>query len=218
VPPSTTMRTGSTRAPAPPPRLVLWAAEGAPDGVLDAARARFHASVGRAIASRGYEAPTGIVMAKLTTSLVRAAAGSAHIERDSNEATWVLLDDLATYDRDSCGGGLFFEAASRDLAADLVALVGIRDQTAGCFGLDTARVRALALTLNGQGVDRWVAIGRALEFGATWDGYDLLAELTRRVTIDVGGPTGRAMGAPAAPDDPTPEPTAHSVTHQEPPA
>jgi hypothetical protein len=34
---------------------------------------------------------------------------------------------------------------------------------------------------NGRGVDRIVPFGEALTFGRFWDGYDLLAELTRRV-------------------------------------
>lgn len=166
------------------PRLIIWAAE---EGVVDvdAARRRFHAAVGSAIRARGYAAQVGLAITKLATSLERAARGPAHIERDSNEATWVRIGDLGDYDRASCGGGLFFEAVSTDLGADLVRLVGARDQTAGCFGIDADRARSLAVSLNGQGIDRWVPIGRALEFDATWDGYDLLAELTRLVTIDL---------------------------------
>jgi hypothetical protein len=46
-------------------------------------------------------------------------------------------------------------------------------------------VRDLAERLGGRGIDRWVSMGHALDFGAVWDGYDLLGELTRRVVVEV---------------------------------
>ena len=42
---------------------------------------------------------------------------------------------------------------------------------------------AFARSLQGRGIDRIVQFGDALEFSSLWDGYDLLAELTRTVTI-----------------------------------
>lgn len=103
---------------------------------MAAARSRFHRAVRSAIDAHGYEAQVGIAISKLTMSMARAATTPATIERDGNEATWVLLEDLAGYDRESCGGGLFFEVISDDLQADLLEFAGIRDQTAACYGLD----------------------------------------------------------------------------------
>ena len=54
-----------------------------------------------------------------------------------------------------------------------------------CYGLDRDAVHELARELNGRGIDRFVPVGRALEFNATWDGFDLLGEFVKRVVIDV---------------------------------
>ena len=60
-----------------------------------------------------------------------------------------------------------------------------RDQTAVCFGLDSDTVRALAAGLNGLGIDRFVPVGQALQFGSVWDGLELLQEFSKRVVVDV---------------------------------
>ena len=52
--------------------------------------------------------------------------------------------------------------------------------------------RARGGALYGRGIDRIVPFGQALSFGTLWDGFDLLAELTRTIHI---GPQAQ----PAAP-------------------
>jgi len=168
------------------PRLIVWVTS-RPSRSADARR-RFKAAVADAIRRRSYVAETGVAIEKMVLAYRRAAvADGVRYQWDSNEATWIQLPDLALYDRANCGGGLFFEFESCDLETDLLALVGPQDQTAACFGLDQDFIRAIARRLNGLGIDRWVQIGRALEFGRIWDGYDLLQEFARRVVVDVGG-------------------------------
>ena len=43
----------------------------------------------------------------------------------------------------------------------------------------------LCVELAGRGVDRIVPFGSALSFSAVWDGYDLLAEFSRLVSVQV---------------------------------
>ena len=118
---------------------------------------------------------------------VAARVEGVHIESVANEATWVRLASVAQYERENCGGGLFFEVLSHDLAADMLSLVGPRDQTVTAFGLDQDELVALASRINGRGVDRFVPVGRALVFDSTWDGSNLLVELSKRVVVDTGG-------------------------------
>ena len=168
------------------PRIVMWQTSRG-DRATDARR-RFKAAVSGAIRRRSYQAETGAAIEKMVFGYRRAAvADGVRYEWDSNEATWVEIPDLAMYDRGNCGGGLFFEFVSHDLEADLTTFVRSEDQTAACYGLDEALVRSLARRLNGRGIDRWVPIGRALDFGRVWDGYDLLQEFARRVVIDLQG-------------------------------
>lgn len=168
------------------PRLVIWRGSATGGEATTRARLRFHDAVSNEIRGRGYTAETGAAINKMVVAFERAAGtDGVTIERQSNEVTWVLLSAVAGYDRASCGGGLFFELVSEDLARDLRELVRREDQTASCFGIEPAEIVELARSLNGQGIDRFVPMGRALAFDAVWDGMDLLREFTRQVVVDV---------------------------------
>lgn len=166
------------------PRLIVW--KSSPGDDAQDARHRFRSAVSDAIRRRSHEIETGLAITKMVFAFRRAAADDGlRIEMPSNEVTWVELPSLAHYDRAHCGGGLFFEFVTSDLTAELRRLVDPQDQTAVCYGLDRDTVLELARGLNGRGIDRFVPVGRALEFSATWDGFDLLAEFVKRVVVDV---------------------------------
>ena len=151
---------------------------------------RFRDAVLAATRRRHYTVETGMALNKMAFATdVAARIEGVRIESAANEATWVRLASIADYDRENCGGGLFFEVMSHDLAADLSTLVGPRDQTVTTFGVDHEELLALARRINGRGVDRFVPVGRALAFDSTWDGSDLLIEFSRRVVIDAGPPS-----------------------------
>ena len=54
----------------------------------------------------------------------------------------------------------------------------------------------LATGLGGRGIDRIVPFGSALRFSAVWDGYDLLAELTRVTMLELPAPSPAPSPAP----------------------
>lgn len=168
------------------PRLLVWRAAGDPDRTENAVR-RFRDAVLATTQRRHYNVETGMALNKMAFAADFAArVEGIHIESVANEATWIRLRSLTDYDRENCGGGLFFEFISHDLTADLVTLASLRDQTVTTFGLSGDELRNLASRINGRGVDRFVAVGRALAFDSTWDGTDLLTEFSRRVIIDPG--------------------------------
>jgi hypothetical protein len=172
------------------PRLLLWRAAADTDTTERAVR-RFRDAVVATTRQRHYTVETGLVLNKMAFATeVAARVDGVRIEFEVNETTWVRLDDITDYDRENCGGGLFFEVVSHDLAADLSGIISSRDQTVTTFGIDQADLLALAALINGKGVDRFVPIGRALAFDSTWDGIDLLVELSRRVVVETG-PTSR---------------------------
>lgn len=164
------------------PRLIIWHD---PNGdAAEAARERFHATVTQVIEAKGYEAETGSALEKLVMGF------RSIVEQDvvdysapTNEATWIELESLDRYSRENCGGGLFFEYTTAVLEEDLARFVCREDQTVGYFGIGGNSVRAMARRLNGRGVDRWVPVGQALDFDRVWDGYDLLQEFSRRVSV-----------------------------------
>jgi hypothetical protein len=167
------------------PRLLLWRAAPRREETEQAVQ-RFRGAVLEATRRRRYQVETGMALNKMAFATdVAARVEGVRIESQANEATWVRLVRVADYDRENCGGGLFFEVMSEDVEADLLALVGTRDQTVTTFGVDRDAVFELARRANGRGVDRFVPIGQALAFDPTWDGSDLLAEFSRRVVVRV---------------------------------
>jgi len=81
-----------------------------------------------------------------------------------------------------CGGGLFFERFF-DKLNDLKFVVHPKDQTVTYFGFKKKTLENFILSVGGRGIDRIVPIGQAMDFSPVWDGYVLLNELTKRVSL-----------------------------------
>jgi hypothetical protein len=94
----------------------------------------------------------------------------------------LTLSSLSDFDRNHPGGSLFLECRVEQLA-DIAGVLRRKDQTLTWFGFDPAELRSLAVSLNGQALDRIVPIGQALQFGRFWDGNDLLQAFCRQVFI-----------------------------------
>lgn len=172
------------------PRLIVWV--GAADATEAASRRLFDALT-RVISAKGYRLQTATAIAKLTF-LYGAMIDRpvSHVRREGNELFVVALDDLERFDRTHPGGGLFFEARVAELS-ELVGFVRRKDQTVTAHGFSEAELVTFARSLAGRGVDRIVPFGEALNFDSVWDGYDLLAELTRSVAVV--GPRDQAIGS-----------------------
>lgn len=56
-------------------------------------------------------------------------------------------------------------------------------QTVSHFGFDTETLYSAISQIGISGVDRVVPVGQALNFSEIWDGYDLLAQLSRQVQL-----------------------------------
>lgn len=64
------------------------------------------------------------------------------------------------------------------------ALCSERLQTVTYAGFKGEELRALVIKERWRGVDRIVRVGRALDFGFTWDGIDLIRALSREIAVD----------------------------------
>jgi hypothetical protein len=162
------------------PRLLVWVGHRED---VDRARRVLFKELSEVIAAKGYELAPGASISKL--NFLFGALIDRPVEnlyRSGNELAVVGLTDLADFDRTHPGAGLFFEARV-DALADLVGFVSRKDQTLVAHGFSGEELAMFARSLQGRGIDRIVAFGEALEFSSLWDGYDLLAELTRTVTV-----------------------------------
>lgn len=87
------------------------------------------------------------------------------------------------------GPGTFATACLGSLA-ELVELLDRRHQTVTHFGFTADAVDAVATEAARRGVDRIVPVGEALTFERVWDGYDLLDQFSRTVTVRAPARTG----------------------------
>ena len=62
-------------------------------------------------------------------------------------------------------------------------IINERYQTLSYFGVNVQDVGNLIVNHGLRGIDRIVPIGRALEMGVIWDGYDIVRSLSREIDI-----------------------------------
>lgn len=79
-------------------------------------------------------------------------------------------------------GGFFYEAEADSIGRALEVL-GPKCQTVTYFGIDPEEVRKTAIEAGCSGVDRIVPVGKAMDIGAVWDGYDLPLVLSRVMEV-----------------------------------
>ncbi|GAA5071245.1 hypothetical protein HNP84_009111 [Thermocatellispora tengchongensis] len=161
------------------PRTVYWIG---PPEVARPARDDFTARLAE-LAARRWPVDAAMAVHKHVAAYGMAAdGGAARVAFHGNALAVLDLADPAAPPRHWLGTGTFAHARL-DALADLTAVVRRKDQTMTHFGLTPEELHALARALAGRGVDRMVPFGAALGFSGVWDGYDLLPEFTRLVTI-----------------------------------
>jgi hypothetical protein len=77
-----------------------------------------------------------------------------------------------------CGHGYFYEFAANSLD-DVAPIVNSKYQTLTYFGLAKGDLAAFVAGNRLAGIDRIVPVGKALDIGLIWDGFDLIRTLSR---------------------------------------
>ncbi|MEO6831599.1 MAG: acyl-CoA reductase [Chitinophagaceae bacterium] len=85
------------------------------------------------------------------------------------------LEELHT-----CGGGYFYIHKVESIA-DIQTERNNKVQTLAHFGFKEKELEQLKSLAHGQGIDRIVPIGAALDFSYLWDGYNLIDALSKKV-------------------------------------
>lgn len=165
------------------PRLVVWLGE---ESQVERARQLFWDQVEKSVMRTVDPLAPAIAVDKLVAGCSLAINSDSNIVLEQSRTTRISriwLESPNDVNREThCGGGLFYELAIERLA-DLANMITRKDQTVAVFGIDPAKLREFFATARPPGVSRVVPIGRALEFSAVWDGYDLLREFTREIEI-----------------------------------
>ncbi len=164
------------------PRMLLWYADN--PGSAQHARERFWVAVDNQVSKAGVQWDIADYVNK------RVAVDSLAIQADvrvvvssQNDSTRVWLNTPALYDEWHCGSGLFHEAQVSSLN-DLLPILSRRVQTITYIGVPKTAWSEFLNNNSVAGIDRIVPVGRALDFNAVWDGYDMPRMFMREITID----------------------------------
>lgn len=161
------------------PRLIYWAGE----GDSREASERFFRAVG-AYARQRYELAPVVAVDKLTAACRTAMSleGAEIVTAPDNWVARVRVKRLCPelYDLRS-PGGFFLEYAAPTLDA-LRDFVTPRVQTLSYLGFQPEELRHFVLENGLTGVDRIVPVGHTMDFALTWDGYDLIQTLSRKIS------------------------------------
>lgn len=93
-----------------------------------------------------------------------------------------LEKDAFSVELHSCGAGYFYTQKILDIS-ELAVLQSRKVQTVSYYGLKQADLEKLIALAGGEGIDRIVPAGKALDFHYIWDGYNLFDELSRKVFV-----------------------------------
>ena len=161
------------------PHLVIW--KGTQEA--GAAKQRFWGALSALLEQKYDLAPVHAV--DKYVQLCRAAITlpqAGHAARDGNLLYRVPLKDLPhDIERHRGQFGFFYEYVTDNLGC-LASIVGERYQTLTCFGVDREAMVRQVIDQGLTGIDRVVPVGKALDMGVIWDGYDLIGTLTRIVS------------------------------------
>lgn len=166
------------------PHLVVWV--GAAEQI-DTALDRFHQALAKEIERRGYHGTPSSALHRLNFVFDLACDTDLRADVAQKEFLAVRLPEGAVWRKEICGAGMFTHVRA-DHLSQVADLGEERDQTVTHFGFPLSELRELAKTGGARGVDRLVPVGEALSFDTTWDGYDLIGDFLRRVTVRLSAP------------------------------
>ena len=162
------------------PHLVVWLGE-AP--AVTEARERFWREL-TAVVTAKYEFQPAMAVRKLAAFYTQAASMPIQRVGGPSNALWrVTMPTMAPGIEDyRCIGGYFTEYLAGSLD-EIAPIVTRRYQTLAYFGVDREALENLVARHSLPGIDRIVPFGSTTEFSLTWDGYDLIQTLTRKVSL-----------------------------------
>jgi hypothetical protein len=123
-----------------------------------------------------------IASLKLNYIVDEAAESNNFTVTGSNLLTFMFRKEQSSLLQHTCGGGAF-NIYSINTIDDLKKFISPKLQTISYFGMTPSNLEKLTNLSNGEGIDRIVPMGTALEFYYLWDGYNLFDELCKKVFI-----------------------------------
>ncbi|MFA6409668.1 MAG: acyl-CoA reductase [Gammaproteobacteria bacterium] len=160
------------------PHLIIWLGEG-----KDFAKEKFWENV-HEIVKEKYKLETVSVVDKYTKLCHDAIEVSdCNFKRHGNSIYRISLNILSN-DIDKFRGkcGYFYEFSTNEIN-NIAHIVNTKYQTLTYFGVDKQQLLDFVIKNRLLGVDRIVPVGKALDIGVIWDGYDIIKALSRIIDV-----------------------------------
>ncbi len=162
------------------PHLVVWV--GTPDESREA-RDRFWQEL-HAFASKRYEMADVLAVDKLTAFFRQSLGERIRREPADDNLLWrTTVEELPVgIENFRCAAGYFSEYSAATLD-EIAPIITNRYQTIAYLGFGKDELETFITRNRPCGVDRIVPIGKTTDFSLTWDGYNMINTLTRKVTV-----------------------------------
>lgn len=158
------------------PHLILW------KGSRMDGRDRFWEAVFQAAESYDFTEKKAVDKFLLLCEKAMVQTGMERVDRWTNLLMVVKLKQLpASIEQLRGRFGLFFEYQTDDLTAAF-AKMDSRVQTCVYYGVDTKELTDALMQSHTAGTDRFVPVGKALDIGVYWDGFDVIGTMAREIS------------------------------------
>ena len=142
----------------------------------------FNEKLEKEVGRRQYEASASQAVHRLNFAFEIAASSIVGVDLRNRGFISIRMLDRRQLKKVICGGGLLIHIQMDELT-QVADFASEEDQTITHFGFCPSELRQLARLAGAKGVDRLVPIGGALSFDAIWDGFDLISDFVRIVTV-----------------------------------
>lgn len=163
------------------PHLIIWLGS---DENVEIAKKIFWDNLYKIVKSR-YQVFPVIAVDKLTT-FYKQAAQSDQVKKtiSPDNLIWrIELKDLAKdIDEYRCTSGYFSEYHAASIF-ELSKIINRKYQTLSYYGIEKNDLINFITQVKPSGIDRIVPIGKTTDFSLTWDGFNLIETLSRRVDV-----------------------------------
>lgn len=160
------------------PRIIFWQGE-----KKEEAKADFWDRVHEKTVKEYTLAP---VQAVGKLNAMYSVASQKKVKVEKSDDMFITRLDVDKIDKDlmnyKYNSGFYFEKDIENLR-EIVDVCDVRCQTLTYYGVKEEDFRAFLEEARPIGIDRIVPMGKSMDFALIWDGYDLIRQMSRRVTI-----------------------------------
>ena len=160
------------------PRIIFWQGEKKEEAKTD-----FWKRVHDLVVEKYSLAP---VQAVGKLNALYSVAAHKKVKAERSEDMFITRLDVDKIDKDlmnyKYNSGFYFEKDIENLK-EIVDVCDVRCQTLTYYGVKEEEFRTFLEEARPIGIDRIVPMGKSMDFALIWDGYDLIRQMSRRVTI-----------------------------------